>query len=123
MATAIGHHGEDPDERLLRELRGPCALDEAREALAFWQQRHERLPARRLKARREARAMMDTWRVRVREAELAALGDGPLARLRAALLRPRPRIGRFIERALIAATLTSIALCALAVAALNAIFG
>jgi len=100
----------DPDAALLRELRAAPPLHEAREALAFWEGRLQRLPRRRLAARREARAMAERWRVRVREAELAAWGDGPLAWLRRALLRPRPQVGRMLDRVLIAASALAITL-------------
>jgi len=100
----------DPDVALLRELNAAPPLHEAREALAFWEGRLQRLPRRRLVARREAREMTERWRVRVREAELAAWGDGPLAWLRRTLLRPRPRVGRTLDRVLIAATALAITL-------------
>jgi len=54
--------------------------------------------------------MAGRWRVRVRQAELAAWGDGPLGRLRRALLRPRPGVGRALDRVLIAVTAVAIAL-------------
>ncbi len=100
----------DPDAALLRELNAAPPLREAREALAFWEGRLEHLPRRRMGARREAREMAARWRLRVREAELAAWGDGPLAWLRRALLRPRPRVGRALDRVLIAATALAITL-------------
>ncbi len=100
----------DPDVTLLRELHAAPPLHEAREALAFWEGRLQRLPRRRLAARREAREMAERWRMRVREAELAAWGDGPLAWLRRALLRPRPGVGRMLDRVLIAATALAITL-------------
>lgn len=119
--TARGR--EDHDDALLRELSGPPPLDEAREALAYWERRALRLPRRRVRARREARAMAATWRARVREAELAALGDGPLAPLRRLFLRPRPGLARWARRALVAVTAASIALCATLVAIVHALLG
>ncbi len=120
----------DPDAALLRELGAAPPLHEAREALAFWEGRLQRLPRRRLAARREAREMAARWRVRVREAELAAWGDGPLAWLRRVLLRPRPGVGRVVDRVLIAATALAITLtvCVVglafaAMALLHALFG
>jgi len=102
----------DPDAALLRELRSAPPLHEAREALAYWEDRLERLPRRRIAARREAREMAARWRGRVRDAERAAWGDGPLGWLRRTLLRPpaRPRAGRVLDRVLIAATALAITL-------------
>ena len=102
--------GADYDAALLRELHAAPPLHEARDALAFWERRLERLPRRRVMARREAREMAGRWRARVRAAELAAWGDGPLGRLRRALLRPRPRVGSMLDRALLAVTAVAIAL-------------
>ena len=110
MCPLFDRGDADPDVALLRELNAAPPLHEAREALAFWEGRLQRLPRRRLAARREARAMAERWRVRVREAELAAWGDGPLAWLRRTLLRPRPRVGRTLDRVLIAATALAITL-------------
>ena len=110
MCPLFDRGDADPDVALLRELNAAPPLHEAREALAFWEGRLQRLPRRRLVARREAREMTERWRVRVREAELAAWGDGPLAWLRRTLLRPRPRVGRTLDRVLIAATALAITL-------------
>ena len=110
MCPLFDRGDADPDVTLLRELNAAPPLHEAREALAFWEGRLQRLPRRRLVARREAREMTERWRVRVREAELAAWGDGPLAWLRRTLLRPRPRVGRALDRVLIAATALAITL-------------
>jgi hypothetical protein len=114
----LDRHDADPDARLLRELRAAPPLHEAREALAYWEGRLERLPRHRLRARREARDMTARWRSRVRQAELARWGQGPLGRLRRALLAPRPGVGRMLDRVLLATTAVAItlAVCAVAVA-------
>jgi hypothetical protein len=123
MPATLRSHATDPDAALLRELGAPPPLHEAREALDFWQRRLERLPRRRIAARREARAMTETWTARVREAELAACGSGPLGTLRRLLLTPRPRVGRFVERALLAATVVSVAVSAAFIALIQALAG
>jgi hypothetical protein len=51
-------------------------LDEARELLAYWEQRARRLPRWALLRRREAREMACRWRTRVREAERVRYGSG-----------------------------------------------
>src|SRR5215207_11600465 len=63
-------------------LRTPRAaadeLDEARELLAYWEQRARRLPRWALVRRREAREMAWRWRERVRAAEQVRYGRGML---------------------------------------------
>jgi hypothetical protein len=49
-------------------------VQEAWEALRYWQERHERLGRMRLRDRREAAAAAAAWKVRLREAERAAFG-------------------------------------------------
>jgi hypothetical protein len=57
--------------------RGATAeLDEARELLAYWEQRARRLPRWALVRRREAREMAGRWRVRVSDAERLRYGRG-----------------------------------------------
>ena len=67
---------------LLVELRTPSGaadeLDEARELLAYWEQRARRLPRWALRRRREAREMASRWRMRVRAAEQVRYGAGVL---------------------------------------------
>lgn len=53
-------------------------LDEARELLAYWEQRARRLPRWALMRRREAREMARRWRERVRHAEQLRYGRGLL---------------------------------------------
>jgi hypothetical protein len=61
---------------------GVAELDDAREALDYWETRAAALPRLAVRDRREARAMALRWRARVTEAERAAYGRG----LRGALL-------------------------------------
>ena len=59
--------------------RGPAdELDQARELLAYWEQRARRLPRWALMRRREARAAAWRWRERVRDAERERYGRGLL---------------------------------------------
>lgn len=62
----------------LRTPRSAAAdeLQEARELLAYWEERARRLPRWALMRRREAREMALRWRRRVREAEQARYGAG-----------------------------------------------
>jgi hypothetical protein len=56
-------------------------LGDARESLAYWEQRSMTLPRRAVRARREAREMVARWQARVAEAERAAYGRGLLGAL------------------------------------------
>ncbi len=130
MLASFDRRAQDPDATLLRDLNAPPPLHEAREALSYWDARHRSLPRRRLAARREARAMALRWEARVREAELAAWGSGPMAMLRRWVLRPRPTLARRVDRALtvvlvlaVAATLVGAAALLAAAAALQALLG
>jgi hypothetical protein len=51
-------------------------LDDAREALRYWEARAEALPRLAVRDRREARELAHRWRARVAEAERAAYGPG-----------------------------------------------
>jgi hypothetical protein len=63
----------------LRTPRGAAdELDEARELLAYWEQRARRLPRWAVMRRREARQMAWRWRERVRAAEQLRYGRGLL---------------------------------------------
>jgi hypothetical protein len=63
----------------LRTPRGAAdELEEARELLAYWEQRARRLPRWALHRRREAREMAWRWRQRVHTAEQARYGVGVL---------------------------------------------
>jgi hypothetical protein len=53
-------------------------LEDAREALAYWEDRARRLPIRAVRSRREAREMAGRWRSRVIAAEHEAYGRGLL---------------------------------------------
>ena len=67
---------------LVDALRAPRAaadeLDEARELLAYWEQRARRLPRWALMRRREAHEMARRWRERAQTAEQARYGRGVL---------------------------------------------
>jgi hypothetical protein len=56
-------------------------LEDAREALAYWETRARTLPRHALRRRREAREMTARWQVRVAEAERLAYGRGLLGAL------------------------------------------
>src|SRR4051812_22255183 len=56
-------------------------LADARESLAYWESRAERLPRYAFRARREARDMAGRWRARVAAAERSAYGAGFLGAL------------------------------------------
>jgi hypothetical protein len=71
--AAPAQHGAGPDV---------AELDDAREALDYWEARAAALPRLAVRDRREAREMALRWRARVTEAERAAYGRG----LRGALL-------------------------------------
>jgi len=51
-------------------------LDDAREALRYWERRARRLPRRQVRRRREARAMARRWQARVAQAERDRYGRG-----------------------------------------------
>ena len=63
-------------ESLLAPRGAADELDEARELLAYWEQRARRLPRWALKRRREAHEMAWRWRERVRAAEQDRYGAG-----------------------------------------------
>src|SRR5829696_6277733 len=68
---------------LVEALRAPRAsaaeeLEEARELLAYWEERARRLPRWALMRRREARDMAWRWRERVADAERVRYGRGLL---------------------------------------------
>jgi hypothetical protein len=56
-------------------------LEEGREALAYWEDRAQRLPRHAVRRRREAREMAARWHARVADAERAAYGRGLLGAL------------------------------------------
>jgi hypothetical protein len=57
------------------------SLPEARDSLSYWESRLHRLPRHAIRKRREARAMAERWRERVRQAEQAEYGPGFLGAL------------------------------------------
>src|SRR4051794_35699500 len=78
-------------------------LDDAREALDYWESRADRLPRHAVRRRREAREMAARWRERVAEAERDAYGRGLLGALLLVLAerrlpQPTRRAGRRAAR-------------------------
>jgi hypothetical protein len=59
-------------------LSGRQDLADARESLAYWEERSRRLPRHAIRRRREARTFASNWRARVAEAERAHYGPGLL---------------------------------------------
>jgi hypothetical protein len=53
-------------------------LADARESLAYWEERARRLPMHAIRGRREARTLAARWRTRVAEAERVHYGPGLL---------------------------------------------
>ena len=64
-------------------------LVDARESLAYWESRAQRLPRHAFRRRREARDMAIRWRARVAEAERAAYGRGVVGMLLMAVFERR----------------------------------
>ena len=101
-------------------------LADMRESLAYWERRAETLPRRALRRRREARAMVVRWRVRVAEAEREAYGRGLVGTLvmlvaeRRLPLDTRRAGRRALRQAAGVATVAAVALTALVVAGLAA---
>lgn len=56
-------------------------LEDARESLAYWENRARTLPLHAVRRRREAREMTHRWQVRVAEAERIVYGRGLLGAL------------------------------------------
>jgi hypothetical protein len=114
----------------LRTPRGPAdELEEARELLAYWEQRERRLPWWAVRRRREAREMAWRWRQRTRAAEAVRYGTGVLGvASQLAVERRVPtqlaRRGRQAARvALYAAATTAILLMVLVIAVAAALGG
>jgi hypothetical protein len=116
-------------ESLLAPRGGADELDEARELLAYWEQRARRLPRWAVMRRREAREMAWRWRERVRAAEQARYGAGLLgAASQLAVERRMPtkvvHRGRQAARVVgYAAVMVAITLTLVAAAAVAAIVG
>ena len=72
----LGGLAELADTLRLPRAAAADELDEARELLAYWEQRARRLPRWALVRRREAREMAWRWRERVRAAEQVRYGRG-----------------------------------------------
>ena len=78
-------------------------LQDARESLAYWEDRAERLPALAVRKRREAREMVVRCQARVAEAERAAYGRGLLGAMlllaaERRLPQPTMQAGRMLAR-------------------------
>jgi hypothetical protein len=103
-------------------IAADAELADARESLAYWEERAQRLPLHAVRRRREARDMAVRWRMRVTEAERAAYGAGLLGAL--LLLATERRLPQSLRRsgqlaarrAVQAAGIVVVALVALAMA-------
>jgi hypothetical protein len=100
----------------------PVALNDARESLAYWEDRARRLPLHAVRRRREARELARRWQLRVAEAERARYGAGLLGALvllaaeRRLPQHARARGRRVAHRTAQAATVVAVALVALVLA-------
>jgi hypothetical protein len=72
VILASGYIGE----RMPALMHGRQDLADARESLAYWEERARRLPWHAVRRRREARVLAARWRKRVVEAEHAHYGPG-----------------------------------------------
>jgi hypothetical protein len=102
------------------------SLEDAREALAYWEQRAHTLPRLAVRRRREAREMAARWQMRVAEAERAVYGRGLLGALlllavERRLPQPARQAGRTLARRTAqAAVIVGVALVALIAAGMVA---
>jgi hypothetical protein len=82
----------------LASLTAPkdTSLGDARESLAYWQDRHSQLPWHSRAARREAREMVSRCRARLVRAHLDRLGLGWLAAVAEPHLRSRRVYARWL---------------------------
>jgi len=72
---------------------------DARDSLAYWEDRARRLPRYAFRARREAHHMAARWRARVADAERAAYGSGLLGSMLLLLTEGRlPERTRYVGR-------------------------
>jgi hypothetical protein len=101
-------------------------LQDAREALAYWEGRARALPRWALRRRREAHAMARRWHARVAEAEAATYGRGLLGALALAATERRlperarhtgRQVARRTKQAAAAAVVAALSLVALAAVA------
>jgi hypothetical protein len=110
-----------------RPVAGPDELEDAREALAYWEERSRTLPVRAVRKRREAREMAARWSARVAEAEREAYGRGLLGMalfmaFERRLPEPTRRAGRQLaHRSVQLAVVIGVAALALLLAVLVAI--
>ncbi len=107
-------------------------LQDARESLAYWEDRAERLPALAVRKRREAREMAVRWQSHVAEAEREAYGRGLLGALLLLLTEqrlPQParrtahHLARRARQAVLLVTLTFAAIIVLGLAAVAELLG
>ena len=98
-------------------------LEDAREALSYWETRAHSLPRHAVRRRREARDMAARWQVRVAEAERHGLRPRPARRAAAARRRapapaagPPPAAASSLRRLAQAAMVAFVCLVALVVA-------
>jgi hypothetical protein len=98
-------------------------LADARESLAYWEERAQRLPLHAIRRRREARTFATRWRGRVADAERARYGAGLLGavlmlfferRLPAPARHAGRRMARHTARAFTAVLVTLTALAVVA---------
>ncbi len=101
-------------------------LEDAREALAYWERRARALPRWALRRRREAHAMARRWHARVAEAEAATYGRGLLGALALAVTERRLperarhtglQVARRTKQAAVVALAVAVSLVALAAVA------
>jgi hypothetical protein len=120
MSTGRPGSGRDPADP---------SLDDAREALDYWEERACGLPRHAVRRRREARAMAMRWQARVAEAEREHYGRGLLGALlllaaERRLPQPARRAGRQLARRTVqVAAVVVVAVLALVVAAAVALAG
>ena len=100
------------------------SLHEARESLAYWEDRARRLPRHAVLRRREARTMATRWSARVAEAERDRYGRGVRNRAGTLMLlmaegrmpEPARRTGRLVARRAVQGFALASAACVAALA-------
>ena len=93
------------DQELLAEALAPPGLGDGMQSLGYWRNRRRGLPWYRLRARREAEDMILRWEQRVGAALLAQPNAAPRLRISGGLLLAQSRLGRWMRRVRIAATI------------------
>ena len=97
------------------------SLHEARESLAYWEDRARRLPRHAVLRRREARTMATRWSARVAEAERDRYGRGVAGTLLLLMTEgrvpePARRTGRLVARRAVQGFALASAACVAALA-------